>query len=140
MKVNELYHYGVKGMRWGVRHDKKYLNTHNTMTETEEGKRVKKHLGLDDKGNINFISEKTSAKAKRNFAIKMSLMIGPMVLATFLKKHPYVVDNGRKVVNDFLKKYEEIPIEHMSVDSGIYSKSLERMLTIQEATDLGLDL
>ena len=44
-RQNEISHYGVKGMHWGIRRSKKQ----NIKAQS------KKHLGIDDNGNINII-------------------------------------------------------------------------------------
>ena len=54
--MNELYHYGVLGMKWGVRKNEKKA--------VSKGKR---HLGINEKGNISFINEKTTNEAKAKF-------------------------------------------------------------------------
>ena len=64
-KTNELYHYGVKGMRWGVRRASKQLtkattsdsrnkaianlNKHREKASSEVSKLKKQRVKLDDK-------------------------------------------------------------------------------------------
>lgn len=33
---NELYHYGVIGMRWGIRHDKQYKSDKNSLKKQKK--------------------------------------------------------------------------------------------------------
>ena len=65
MEQDELYHYGIKGMKWGVR---RFQNKGVSRSK-------KRHIGLTDKGNIGLIEGKTTKKAKQNFAIKASLSV-----------------------------------------------------------------
>lgn len=60
--MNNLYHYGVKGMKWGVR------KSENLRSNRKE----KLHLGIDDRGNLNLIRGKTTTKAKKSFCNKKS--------------------------------------------------------------------
>ena len=126
---NELYHFGVKGMKWGVR-KKQY--------KSSDSVKKKKHLGIKDNGNIGLITEKTSAKAKRNFAIKTSLFLSSMALTTYVATHPDSIDKAKQKVDKILKKIGSMTSGPLK--SGYYSKSLKRMLTFDEAFDLGLDL
>jgi len=131
---NELYHYGVKGMKWGVR--KKNDSPKKQSTTNDKPKR---HLGIDDRGNISLIKDKTSDKAKKLFAIKTAMWIGSMALTSYVATHPKVIEDGQKAVSSLLRKPEKVE-EAVSTDSGIYSKSLGRNLTVTEAFDLGFDL
>ena len=129
--MNELYHHGVKGMKWGVR---RYKNKNKNTTRTE-----KLHLGIDKNGNINLIRGKTTKEAKIAFAIKSSLFVGGMALTSYVAKHPSAIEKGEKTVKNLLKR-KGFTIVNKPVDSGIYSKSLGRMLTIAEALEAGFDL
>ena len=129
-RQNEISHYGVKGMHLSIRRSKKQ----NIKAQS------KKHLGIDDNGNINIISGKTSDRAKKNFIIKTSLWASSMALTTYVATHPDTIYKGEKVARNILKKMGQIKNKAMPVDSGIYSKNLGRMLSIAEAMDLGFDL
>ena len=82
--MNELYHYGVKGQKWGVR---RFQNKNKNTTQTE-----KLHLGIDKHGNINLIRGKTTKEAKIAFAIKSSLFVGSMTLTAYVAKHPSAIE------------------------------------------------
>ena len=86
--MNELYHYGVKVMKWGVR---RYKNKNENTTQKE-----KLHLGIDKHGNINLIRGKTTKEAKTAFAIKSSLFIGSIALTAYVAKHPSAIEKGEK--------------------------------------------
>lgn len=114
-------HHGVKGQKWGVRNEKKSKN--------------KKHLGIDEKGNINFIEGKTSKTAKKKFLIKSTIAASGIALSVYLRKHPEVVMKGINAIN----KHKNMSIANLKDNtSGIYSKKLKRMLTIEEAIAAGL--
>ena len=129
--MNELMHFGVKGMKWGVR---RYKNKNKNKTQTE-----KLHLGIDRHGNINLIRGKTTKEAKTAFAIKSSLFVGSMALTAYVATHPSAIEKGEKIVKNLLKE-KVSTIVNKPVDSGIYSKSLGRMLTVAEAFEAGFDL
>lgn len=127
--MNELYHHGVKGMKWGIR---RYQNKNITQKE-------KLHLGIDKHGDINLIRGKTTKEAKTAFAIKSSLFIGSIALTAYVATHPNAIEKGEKIVKNLLKE-KASTIVNKPVDSGIYSKSLGRMLTVAEALEAGFDL
>ena len=129
--MNELYHHGIKGMKWGIR---RYKNKNKNTTQTE-----KLHLGIDRYGNINLIRGKTTKEAKIAFAIKSSLFVGSMALTSYVSTHPRAIEKGEKIVKNLLKG-KASTIVNKPVDSGIYSKSLGRMLTVAEAFEAGFDL
>jgi NAD(P)H-hydrate repair Nnr-like enzyme with NAD(P)H-hydrate dehydratase domain len=91
----ELQHYGVKGMKWGVRRptNKKAQNS-------------RKHLGIDDRGNINLIEGKTTAKGKKAFAAKTAMSVGSMAVSVYMQKHPETVVKGVHAVQNILQKAE----------------------------------
>ena len=132
---DELMHYGIPGMKWGVR--KQHQGVSENTKKNSPSKKANRHIGINDNGNISFITEKTSSKAKKNFAIKSSLVIGSMAVAGYIMKHPDVIDKGKRTVSSFLRKNGT---KNITNNSGIFSKSLGRMLTISEAIELGFDV
>ena len=130
---NVLEHHGILGQKWGVR---RFQNKDGSLTPSgkkrydETETKEKRHLGIDKRGNINLIKGKTTTQAKTAFAIKSSLFAGSIALTAYVAKHP-------KAVQKILKKNGSLNVKTVS-DSGIYSKSLGRMMTIGEAVEAGL--
>ena len=120
--MNELYHHGVKGMRWGVRKDEK-----------KSPQKSKRHLGINEKGDISFIHDKTTNKAKIKFAAKTSMFAAGIALSVYMSRHPDIVRKGMNFVNGMSNK----PVD--SLDSyEVFSKSLGRYLTEEELINKGL--
>ena len=65
MYNNELYHFGIKGMKWGVR--KK-----NEKGPTQKSKR---HLGINEKGNISLSIPKLQMKLRLNSQLKLLCLL-----------------------------------------------------------------
>lgn len=89
----ELMHYGVKGMKWGVR-----------KSENKKDSKPRKHLGIDDRGNINLIRGKTTAKGKKAFAVKTSMSVASIGVSVYMQKHPETVVKGINAVQRILQK------------------------------------
>ena len=92
-KTFELQHHGVKGMKWGVR-----------KSENKKDSKPKRHLGIDDRGNLNLIRGKTTAKGKKAFAVKTSMSVASMGVSVYMQKHPETVVKGIRAVRRILKK------------------------------------
>ena len=120
--VNELYHHGVKEMKWGVRKNKK-----------KSPQKSKRHLGINEKGDISFIHDKTTNKAKIKFAKKAFIFASLMALSAYISKHPELINKGM----DFVDEMSNKPVD--SLDSyKVFSKSLGRYLTEEELINKGL--
>lgn len=133
MNNDHLKHYGVKGMKWGV-----IRNKTTSSTKHPDGKR---HLGIDDEGNISLIRGKSTKKAKINFAIKSLVFLSTLSLVMYVQKHPSTIMRGRDSVNEMMKNFGNQKMKSVAKsvsDSGIYSKKLGRMLSISEAIAVGL--
>ena len=121
--MNELYHHGVKGMKWGIR----------KKNEKKSSQKSERHLGINEKGNISFINGKTTNKAKVKFAVKTSMFAAGMALSVYISKHPDIVRKGMNFVHGMSNK----PVD--SLDSyKVFSKSLGRYLTEEELINKGL--
>ena len=120
--MNELYHFGVKGMRWGVRKNDK-----------KSSQKSKRHLGINEKGNISFINEKTTNEAKAKFAAKLLISTAGIALSVYIAKHPKLINKGMNIVHGMSNK----PVDSLE-SYKVFSKSLGRYLTEQELIDKGL--
>lgn len=117
-----IQHFGVKGMKWGVRRNKK-----------SNLKKNKRHLGISDKGNISFIYGKTTNKAKIRFAVKTVMFAAGISLAAYISKHPVRVLKGM----DFVRGIKNKPVDSFE-SYKVFSKSLGRYLTEEELINKGL--
>lgn len=130
----ELAHHGVKGQKWGVR---RYQNKDGSLTPA--GK--KRRLGIDSKGNISFTREETTKKNVAKFVTKTAIFAAGMSLSVYISKHPEIVANGARKANDILAKNGTKTVASAVSDlndSGLFSQSLNRNLTVAEAIEKGL--
>ena len=128
MIENELYHFGVKGMKWGVRK--------KSSTSVSKGTK-KRHIGIDDKGNINLVDKPTSKSNIKKFAIKSGIAIAGVSMSIYLSKHPEIITKGTRTVSKVLNKNGSKTVDEFA-DFAVYSKTLGRFLTEQELIDKGL--
>ena len=122
MAENYLAHHGIKGMKWGIRKNEK-----------KSPQKSKRHLGINEKGDISFIHDKTTNKAKIKFAAKTSMFAAGIALSVYMSQHPDLVHKGMNFVHGMSNK----PVD--SLDSyKVFSESLGRYLTEEELISKGL--
>lgn len=117
----ELYHHGVKGMKWGVRRKRpRYITVHQAKRNASEAaeKARKESLNADRAYNKNLrVERKTERKAKLEAkgttagrqAVKNALITGGVLtavsLAAYSARHPDVIKKGvQSVKNSLLDK------------------------------------
>ena len=120
--MNELYHHGILGMKWGVHKNEK-----------KSSQKSKRHLGINEEGNISFIHDKPTNKAKIKFAAKTFMFTSVMALSAYISKHPELIDKSKNFVHGMSNKPVD-SLEHYKV----FSKSLGRYLTEEELINKGL--
>ena len=77
-----LIHHGVKGQKWGVRHDKSKSSTNNKNTETTYKQRKKMWNDLESKKNKAF-----NKSYNKDFNSQKAYKAQKKVINNFIKKH-----------------------------------------------------
>lgn len=96
MNYNELYHYGIKGQKWGVR---RYQNPDGTLTE--EGKR---RYGNAD--NLKADRKRSNVKKVVAAAIGAVTVAGA---AAYVAKHPEVIGKVSDVLSNAKVVVKDLP-------------------------------
>lgn len=98
----------------------------------------KRHIGIDDKGNINLVDKPTSKSNIKKFAIKSGIAIAGVSMSIYLSKHPEIITKGMRTVSKVLNKNGSKTFDDDEfADFAIYSEKLGRFLTEQELIDKG---
>ena len=117
----ELYHYGVKGMKWGIR---RYQNKDGTLTEKGK-KRITKRLGKNNNTNYNlpkFIRRKIFKDSAKTYTF---LRENNFITDSDVEKHKKISEKASKIWNDIEKtEIDFANNKKMSYDE--YNKILEK--------------
>lgn len=109
--MNELYHYGVKGMKWGVRKEKFRQTVNKTMGS---------FLGIENKYLNKAL--RSSGKLRKSYFNMQTLGVKPGKHGSYKYKHGdketynkqrYAATKAKKYAEEFLKKYEKQPMSYL---------------------------
>ena len=101
----------------------------------------KKHLGIDDKGNINIIEGKSSSKGKKRFAVKTGISLASISLAVYIKRHPEIIIKGMNTVNKIVENSQkESVIDFDNIGPAIVGKDGKPLSqdAIKKLKDMGI--
>ena len=99
VSTTELYHYGVLGMKWGVR---RYQNEDGTLTEKGK-KRITKHLAINNNTNYNLPNFIRRGIYKDNVKTYTFLRENNFITDSDVKKHKQMAKKAVESWNDFEK-------------------------------------
>lgn len=122
MQDEIIYHHGIKGMKWGVR---RYQNEDGSLTPA-------------GKKRYSSNSETSESSAKRSIKA-----VGAIAATIAVSYAGFKFSTNPKVISAFSKAMEKVSKKSISEASEIanyqvYSKTLGRMLTVEELIDLNL--
>ena len=89
-----LQHFGVKGMKWGVRRSKSKSDT----------VKKKKQLTINDNGQFTISNKPASKKGIKNFTMRMIVSMSFLSASMYMSKHPQQILKGMDAVNKILNK------------------------------------
>lgn len=121
----ELYHHGIKGMKWGVR---RYRNSDGSLTPAG-----KKRYGSENK-----IEEPSRTKKVAKAAVNTAVGLGIGFAGAKIASNPKVIAAVGRAMDKIGKLKMKEVTKSMDSLSGIYSKKLGREFTIAEAIAEGL--